>query len=108
MCVCVCAVCACVCGGENKRGRKESMGEQDVVTETGGDLSVSSKHRTAGHTLTLSMDSQTIVCLIFCVCYVHFLGSVIRGVPLLNTIDHSILVFRVVEWYSVSNYVTYS
>ena len=39
-----------------------------------------------------------------CVCYVHFLGSVVRGVPLLNTIDHrfSILVFLVVEWYSVS------
>ena len=54
----------CVCGGENERGRKESMGERDVATETGGDLSVSSKQRTAGHTLMLGMDLQTIVCLI--------------------------------------------
>ena len=28
----------CVCGGENKRGRKESIGERDVVTETGEGL----------------------------------------------------------------------
>ena len=27
---------ACVCGGEKERGRKESMGEWDVATETGG------------------------------------------------------------------------
>ena len=54
----------CVCGGENKRGRKESLGERDVATETGGDLSASSKQRTAGHTLMMGMDSQTIVCLI--------------------------------------------
>ena len=41
------------------------MGEWDVATETGGgDLSASSKQRTAGHTLMLGMDSQTIVCLI--------------------------------------------
>ena len=40
------------------------MGEQGVATETGGDLSALSKHRTAGHTLMLGMDSQTIVCLI--------------------------------------------
>ena len=39
----------CVCGGENERGREEGMGEQDVVTETGGDLSASSKQRTVGH-----------------------------------------------------------
>ena len=57
-------VYVCVCGGEKERGRKESMGERDVATETKGDLSASSKHRTAGHTLTLSMESQTIVCLI--------------------------------------------
>ena len=75
--VCVC-VCVCVCGGENKRGRKESMGERDVATETGGgggggDLSASSKHRTAGHTLMLGMDSQTIVCLIIlCLLYTFF------------------------------------
>ena len=31
----------------------------------GGELSASSKHRTAGHTLMLGMDAQTIVCLIF-------------------------------------------
>ena len=31
-------VCVCVCGGENERGRKESMGERDVATETGGGL----------------------------------------------------------------------
>ena len=81
MCVCVCVsvivcvcvsviVCGCVCvcvyfgGGEKGRGRKESMRERDVVTETGGDLSASSKHSTTGHTLMLGMDSQTIVCLI--------------------------------------------
>ena len=60
----------CVCGGENERGRKESMGEWDVATETrgGGDLSASSKQRTAGHTLMLDMDSQTIVCLIILCC----------------------------------------
>ena len=68
MCVCVRErerdrVCVCVCGGENERGRKESMRERDVVTETGGDLSTSSKQRTVGHTLMLGMDSQTIVCL---------------------------------------------
>ena len=57
--------CVCVCGGEKERGRKESMRERYVATETGGggDLSTSSKHRTAGHTLMLGMDSQTIVCL---------------------------------------------
>ena len=62
-------MCVCVCVrervGEKERGRKESMGERDVATETGGDLSASSKHRTAGHILMLGMDSQTIVCLIF-------------------------------------------
>ena len=37
LCVCACVcVCVCVCGGENERGRKESMGERDVATETGG------------------------------------------------------------------------
>ena len=61
--VCVC-VCVCVCGGENERGRKDRMRERDVATETGGDSSASSKQRTAGHTLMLGMDSQTIVCLI--------------------------------------------
>ena len=58
-------MCVCVCGGENERGRKESMRERDVATETGGgDSSASSKQRAAGHTLMLGMDSQTIVCLI--------------------------------------------
>ena len=32
--VCLC-VCACVCGGDKERGRKDSMGEQDVATDTG-------------------------------------------------------------------------
>ena len=64
VCVCVC-VFVCVCGGENERGRKDSLGKRDVATETGGggDLSASSKQRTARHTLMLGMDSQTIVCL---------------------------------------------
>ena len=59
------SVCVCGGGGEKERGRKDSMGERDVATETGGggDLSASSKHRTTGHTLMLGMDSQTIVCL---------------------------------------------
>ena len=29
-------VCVCVCGSEKERGRKDSMGEHDVATETGG------------------------------------------------------------------------
>ena len=47
----------CAFGGEKERGRKESIGEQDVVTKTREcELSASSKHRTAGHTLMLRMD----------------------------------------------------
>ena len=66
-------MCVCVWGGggggggvKTREGEK-SMGERDVATETGGDLSASSKQRAAGHTLMLGMDSQTIVChLILC------------------------------------------
>ena len=68
VCVCVCVIvcvcekekgslCVCMCvfvGVKNREGEK-------IVWH----LSTSSKHRTAGHTLMLGMDSQTIVCLIF-------------------------------------------
>ena len=42
------------------------MGERDVATENGGggNLLPSSKQGTAGHTLMLGLDSQTIACLI--------------------------------------------
>ena len=69
--------CVCVCvfvGVKNERERKESMGERDVATETGGNLSASSKQRTTGHTLMLGMDSQTIVCLIILCLLCTFLG----------------------------------
>ena len=51
-------MCVCVCGGENERGRKESMGERDVVTETREGLVSVIKaedrrtHTHAGHGLT--------------------------------------------------------
>ena len=77
--VCLC-VCACVCGGDKERGRKDSMGERDVATETGRDSSASSKQRTTRHTLMLGMDSQTIVCLIILCLLCTFL-SVGRQFP---------------------------
>ena len=61
VCVCVSAclyVCVCVCGGEKQRGREESMGERDVVTETREGLVgvIKAKgrqtHTHAGHGLT--------------------------------------------------------
>ena len=65
-------MCVCVFVGVKKR-----EGEWDVATEIGGgggDLSASSKHRTAGHTLMLGMDSQTIVCrLMLCLLCTIFL-----------------------------------
>ena len=116
MCVSVCVrerekeslcVSVCVCGGEKEKGRKESMGERDVATETGvgrGDLSASSKHRTAGHTLMLVMDSQTIVCLSILCLLCTFLRVGRQGSFPTEHLDRrfSILVFHVVEWYSVS------
>ena len=64
-------MCVCVCErervGEKERERKDSTGFSDRNRGGGGgggDSSASSKQRTAGHTLMLGMDSQTIVCLI--------------------------------------------
>ena len=51
-------VCVCVCGGEKREREKESMGERDVATETGGGLVSVIKaqgrrtHTHAGHGLT--------------------------------------------------------
>ena len=116
MCLCVC-VCACACGGEKERGRKESMGEQDVVTETeGGTCRRHQLKQKQGppDTLMLGMDSQTIVCLImyfhffinfvihlFIYLFYYFLRVSHRGVSLLNTIEHRfsiLLVSHVVQW----------
>ena len=58
LCVCVCVCLVWV----KKRKEGESCGERSVVTETGGDLSASSKHRTTRHTLRLCMELQTAVC----------------------------------------------
>ena len=44
-----------------KRKEGKSCEERGVVTETGGDLSASSKHRTTRHTLRLYMELQTAV-----------------------------------------------
>ena len=79
------SVCVCVCVGENEKGRKESMGEQDVATETGGDLSALSKHRTTGHTLMLGMDSQTIVCLII-LCLLRWLVILLHYSGCMNSL----------------------
>ena len=45
-----------------KRKEGESCGELGVVTETGGDLSASSRHRATRHTLRLCKELQTTVC----------------------------------------------